>query len=286
MKNIVVLFSFLFLSISLQAGGGWTQPKGKGYIKISEWWLIANEHFTDQGRVDPNLTNGLFNTNIYAEYGLTDRLTAIVYFPFFSRSYLNNEVSGTTGEILTPGEAINGIGDTDISIKYGLTKNSGISVAATLTLGLPIGNDSGGSQGNLQTGDGEFNQLIQLDAGTGFPIGNTNGYANVYIGFNNRTNGFSDEFRYGIEAGVNLFNDSFTAIARFIGVKSFRNGLPPSESNSTSVFANNAEFFSFSPEIAWNVKDNWGFSAGLGSAVSGRIIYANTSYNVGVFFKW
>jgi len=96
MKNIVVLFSFLFLSISLQAGGGWTQPKGKGYIKISEWWLIANEHFTDQGRVDPNLTNGLFNTNIYAEYGLTDRLTAIVYFPFFSRSYLNNEVSGTT----------------------------------------------------------------------------------------------------------------------------------------------------------------------------------------------
>ena len=56
---------------------------------------------------------------------------------------------------------------------------------------MPIGNDSGGSQGNLQTGDGEFNQLIQLDAGTGFPIGGTNGYANVYVGFNNRTNGFS-----------------------------------------------------------------------------------------------
>jgi len=86
MKNIFILFSFLLFSISLQAGGGWTQPKDKGYIKISEWWIIANQHFTDQGRIDPNLTNGLFNTNIYAEYGLTDRLTAIVYFPFFSRA--------------------------------------------------------------------------------------------------------------------------------------------------------------------------------------------------------
>lgn len=285
-KNIIVLISFLFVSISLQAGGGWPQPKGKGYVKISEWWLIANQHFTDQGRIDPNLTNGLFNTTLYAEYGLSDRLTAIVYFPFFSRSYLNNEVSGTTGEIIAEGEAINGIGDTDISLKYGLTKGKGIALSATLTLGLPIGNDAGGSQGNLQTGDGEFNQLIQVDAGTGFPLGNTNGYANVYVGFNNRTNGFSDEFRYGFEAGVNLFKDRFTAIARFIGVKSFKNGIPSAESNNTSVFANNAEFLSFSPEIAYKIKDNWGVSAGVGTALSGKIIYANPSYNVGVFFTW
>ena len=286
MKNIILIISFLFISVSVQAGGGWPQPKGQGYIKISEWWLIANKHYTDAGKIDPNLTNGLFNSTIYAEYGLSDRLTAIVYFPFFSRSYFNNEVSGTTGEILTAGEAINSIGDTDISLKYGLTKGSGIAVSATLTLGLPIGKDSGGSSGNLQTGDGEFNQLIQIDAGTGFPIGETNGYANVYIGFNNRTSGFSDEFRYGFEAGLNIFNNKLTAIARFIGVKSFKNGLPSGESNNTSIFANNAEYLSFSPEIAWNIKDNWGLAAGVGTALSGKIIYANPSYNVGIFFKW
>ena len=286
MKNIVLVLSLLFFSISLQAGGGWPQAKGSGYIKISEWWLVANSHFTDQGRIDPNLTNGLFNTTFYGEFGLTDRLTAIIYAPLFSRSYFNNEVSGTTGAILSEGESIIGVGDTDISLKYGLTKGKGIAIAATLTLGLPIGNDSGGSQGNLQIGDGEFNQLIQIDAGTGFPLGNMNGYANAYVGFNNRTNGFSDEFRYGFEAGLNLLDNKLTVIARFIGIKSFRNGLPAGESPSTSIFANNAEFFSFSPEIAWNIKENWGIAAGLGSAISGRIIYANTSYNVGVFFKW
>lgn len=286
MKNIILTLSLLCFSISLQAGGGWPQAKGKGYIKISEWWLIANQHYTDQGRIDPNLTNGLFNTTIYGEFGLTDRLTAIIYSPLFSRSYFNNEISGTTGEILTEGEGIIGLGDTDIGLKYGLTKGTGIALAATITFGLPIGNDSGGSQGNLQTGDGEFNQLIQLDAGAGFPLGQANGYANVYVGFNNRTNGFSDEFRYGFEAGFNLFDNRLTAIARFIGVKSFKNGLSAAESSNTSIFANNAEYFSFSPEIAWNIKDNWGVAAGLGAALSGKIIYANTSYNVGVFYKW
>lgn len=270
----------------MQAGGGWPQPKGSGYIKFSEWWLIANQHYTDQGRIDPNLTNGLFNSTIYAEYGLSDRLTAIVYFPFFSRNYYNNTISGTTGELLEGGEAINGIGDTDISLKYGLTKGSPIAISATLTLGLPLGNSGGGSQGNLQTGDGEFNQILQLDAGTGFKLGEANAYANVYVGFNNRTNDFSDEFRYGVEAGVTLFNNRLTAIARIIGVKSFKNGLPSSELSNTSVFANNAEYISFSPEIAYNISDNWGVSAGVGTALSGKIIYANPSYNFGVFYKW
>jgi len=227
MKTILVALSLLFFSFSLQAGG---------------------------------------NTTFYGEFGLTDRLTAIVYSPLFSRSYFNNEISGTTGALLSEGESIIGVGDTDISLKYGLTKGKGIAIAATVTLGLPIGNDSGGSQGNLQIGE--------------------NGYANVYVGFNNRTNGFSDEFRYGFEAGLNLLDNKLTVIARFIGIKSFRNGLLSGESSSTSIFANNAEFFSFSPEIAWNIKENWGIAAGLGSAISGRIIYANTSYNVGVFFKW
>ena len=283
MKKIILSTVCLLIGCSaLLAGGGWPQPKGSGYIKLSEWWLIANQHFTDAGRIDPNLTNGLFNTTLYAEYGLSDRLTAIVYFPFYSRAYFNNEVSGTTGETLTPGEAINGIGDADVNLKYGLTKGKGIAVSATLTLGLPLGESAGGREGNLQTGDGEFNQLIQLDAGTGFPLGQARGYANVYVGFNNRTNDFSDEFRYGGEVGVTLANDRLTLIARLIGVKSFRNGLPSAEITS-SVFANNAEFLSFSPEIAYRIGQRWGVAAGLGTALAGKIVYANTSYNVGVY---
>ena len=283
----IITLAALFCTTNLAlAGGGWPQPKGKGYFKLSEWWVVSNQHFTDAGLIDPNTTMGIFNTSIYAEYGITNRLTSIVYFPFLSRTYMNNVVSGTTGETLIPGEAINTIGDTDIGLKYGITKpGSPVAVAATLMLGLPLGQDEGGSQGNLQTGDGEFNQLLQIDAGTGFPISEkTTGYANVYSGFNNRTNGFSDEFRYGIEAGIGLFNSKLWLISRLTGVESFQNGKTVEEITSTSIFANNTEFTSLGIEGAYYVTEKVGFSASYTIALRGQIIFAAPSYSVGVFF--
>ena len=282
-KTISVLVIFFF-STTIYAGGPWPQLKNKGYIKISEWWIISNQHYTDSGKIDPNVTSGLFNTSIYAEYGFTDRITGVVYFPFLSRAYFNNTVSGTTGENIIPGESINSIGDTDIGLNYKILGGP-IALSASITFGLPLGNENGGNLGTLQTGDGEFNQLIQLNAGTGFKLGNAKAYASVYAGYNNRTEGFSDEIRYGIEAGVTLFDDRLTAIARLYGIQSTNNGVEGRRENSTSIFANNSEHLTFGPEVAYNIKENWGVSAGLGTALSGKLIYAATSYNVGVFFK-
>lgn len=272
---------------SLIAGGGWPQPKGKGYIKLSEWWVVADQHYTDLGRIDPNVTTGIFNTSIYAEYGISDRLTTVVYFPFFSRSYQNNIFSGTTGDIITPGEAINGIGDTDISLKYGLTRpGSKLAIATTLTFGLPFGNNSGGTQGQLQLGDGEFNQMIALDAGTGWEAGNTPFYANASVAFNNRTNEFSDEIRYSFELGAHLFSKKLWLTGRVTGTESLKNGATAETSNSTSIFANNSEFLSIGGELAYNFNDNWGVSVGVANAVRGEIIFASPSYSVGVFTKF
>ncbi|MCI5084067.1 MAG: hypothetical protein MRY78_20375, partial [Saprospiraceae bacterium] len=201
MKKIPFLFLLVLMATSFDsyAGGGWPQPKGKGFFKLSEWWLISDQHFTDVGLLDPNVTQGIFTTSLYAEYGFTDRLTGILYFPFFSRTYFNNIVSATTGEILSAGEAINGIADTDISLKYGLVINRSVVLSATLTLGLPFGESQGGTAGNLQLGDGEFNQMLRLDASTSFKLGEKiDAYTSIYTGYNNRTNGFSDEWRYGV----------------------------------------------------------------------------------------
>lgn len=287
MKNRfwLVLLPLLF-SQSLLAGGGWAQPKGWGYFKLSQWWLISDQHYTDVGLIDPNTTNGLFNTSFYGEYGFTDRFTGVAYIPFFSRAYFNNTVSGTTGETLLPGEAINGIGDVDLGFKYGLTLNQPVAISATLTLGIPLGNDSGGTQGNLQTGDGEFNQLLQIDAGSGFQLGKISAYANVYGGVNNRTDGFSDEFRFGAEAGATFGNNRLTTIFRLYGVESFKNGdLPAERSNPTSVFANNSEHLTFAPEVAVNLNEKWGVSAGFATALRGELIFASPSYSVGVYYR-
>ena len=135
----------------------------------------------------------------------------------------------------------------------------------------------------LQTGDGEFNQMIQIDAGTGFQLGSTSAYSSAFVGVNNRTNGFSEEFRYGLEFGVSLFSQKMWLIGRLTGVESFRNGDLTTDNTSTSIFANNSEYTSFGLEAAYYITKNFGVSASFASAFRGRIIAAAPSYSVGVF---
>lgn len=284
-RNITLILAGLFLSLTLHAGGPWPSPKNGGFFKLSQWWVVADKHFTDSGLLDPNITSAIYNTSLYAEFGFTDRLTGVLYFPFYSRALFNNTISGTTGELLEPGEAINSIGDTDIGIKYGIIVNKPVVLSASLTLGLPLGIDNGGSNGTLQTGDGEFNQLIQMDAGTSFGLGKVNLYSAVYAGFNNRTNGFSDEFRFGLEGGATFAKTGLTAILRLYGIRSLKNGTASEMPNSTSIFANNSEHLTFSPELAYQFNDKWGVSASMAKAISGKIIFANPAYSFGVFLK-
>lgn len=284
-KSIYILFLCLFTS-TLMAGDGWPKPKNSGYFKVAQWWLVANQHYTDQGQIDPNVTNGIYFTNIYGEYGITEKLTGTVYFPFFARSLFNNTVSSTTGEILQAGEAINSIGDLDLGLRYNLFQKGSTALSVGLQLGLPLGETAGGSEGVLQTGDGEFNQFVSLEVGQGLQLGSVNGWSKAYLGFNNRTEGFSDEFRYGVEAGVTLFKQKISLIGRLYGVESFNNGILASEATGTSIFANNTEHLTIAPEVAFHFNKKMGISAGFAKPLSGRLIYANTAYSVGVFYQW
>ncbi|MEO1435238.1 MAG: hypothetical protein AAFV80_06845 [Bacteroidota bacterium] len=284
-KNIILVLLLTLGGIPLLAQSAWVSEKGKGYFKASTWWVIADAHFTGNGGIDPNITSGVVNNSIYADYGITNRISAIVYFPFYSKAYNNNLVSATTGEVIQDGEVVNGIGDTDISINVGIIQNKPVVWSASLTLGLPLGIDDGGSQGTLQTGDGEFNQMIRTQVGTGFKLANIDFYTQGFVGYNNRTNGFSDEFRFGLELGATFWERRILASMRLIGIESLQNGDSMAPINSTSLFANNAESLAFSPEIAYVFNDKWGFSANLGKAISGRLIFANTTYSVGAFLK-
>lgn len=284
LRTILLTCGVLSLFASpMMAGGGWTQRTGKGYIKISEWWLVADQHFTTGGGIDPNVTTGIFTTSVYGEYGITDRLTAVAYVPFFTRNYMNNLVSATTGEVIVPGEALSAFGDVDLTLKYGIIQKPGLAVSVSLTAGLPTGNPVAGAQQNLQTGDGEFNQIIQVDAGFPYKIGKLSLYGNVYTGFNNRTNGFSEEIRYGLETGTSLLDGKFWLIGRLFGVESLKNGDASSQINSTSIFANNSEYTSYSIEAAAYLTKTLGVSANFTSAFRGEIIFASPSYSVGVF---
>ena len=71
MKKTSILLILIFATTLINAGP-WPKNKGAGYFKLSEWWVIADQHFTDVGEIDPNITNGIFNTSFYCEYGLSN----------------------------------------------------------------------------------------------------------------------------------------------------------------------------------------------------------------------
>ncbi len=280
--NIKTTFAFIavLMLFSNTIYSQWVKGKGKGYYKLSAWNIQSDEHYTDTGDIDPNITQGQFNISFYGEYGLTDKLDVLVYLPFFSRSYQNDVLSGTTGDLLTSGDALNSVGDIDVGVSYSLLKNKNIALSTTLKLGLPVGK----TKGSLQTGDGEFNQLVLLNLGIPFKLGEIPLYTKVYTGYNNRTEDFSDEFRAGLELGVNLLNQKLWLIGRLDRVSSLKNGSLSAQNNSQgSIFANNVEYTSAGIEAAYYISKKLGLSFNYTSAFEGRIIFASPSISGGIF---
>ena len=262
-------------------GGGWPQKKGDGYLKLNQFAMRANRYFNPEGAlIDVRPKISVYTSSLYLEYGITSRLTGVVYFPFFSRVTLNNfeRLDGTVDE----GDFVNGVGDADFSLKYGIVTGQATVVSLTLTAGIPLGESAGGRTQSLQTGDGEFNQQVSIDIGHSFnPIP---GYINVNAGINNRTMNLSDEFRYGFEAGY-THQSGLTFITKLYGVKSLRNGDIATSPNQ-SLFSNNVEYLALAPEVVLDVKNKYGFSANVSLALSGQQILAAPSFSVGAYLRF
>jgi protein XagA len=275
---ITILFSGLFTFA--MAGGGWPQPKGKGYFKLGQSYLLSPQYFDGNGDIlDLTPSYGFFATSIYAEYGFTDRLTGTLYFPFFSRA-IKNELRFNQSGRTESGASLNSLGDTDIAIKYGLIVNKPIVVSISVVLGLPLGDNSPNNVNLLQTGDGEFNQMLRVDASHSF--NSSPFYASAYAGFNNRTKGFSDEVRFGAEVGATF--GKFIPILKLNVVSSLFNS-DPSVANGSSIFSNNTEFVSPTVELNYQVTEKFGVSGSAGFAVAAKNILASPNLGLGVYLK-
>lgn len=277
MKKLILLSAIALSVCPAHAGGGWPQPKGKGFFKLGQNMIRSSSFFSPAGEVIDITTTSLYTTSLYGEYGITGRLTGIAYFPFFVRGTLNQIEYRQSGN-REPGDAVNSVGDSDLGLKYTFMAGKPLFASFTVLLGLPLGDTGGGNSGILQTGDGEFNQLVRLDVSGSLT---SKVFASAYIGFNNRTRGFSDEFRYGAEIGVTW--KKFTPILKINSVESFFNG--DAEAVQNGIFSNNTEYFSPTVEVNYQHTGHLGLSASGGFALSGRNILASPNWSLGVYWK-
>ncbi len=261
--------------------GGWSEKKGEGYFKLSQSMLQANGYYDANGNRIAIRTIGTYTTSLYGRYGITDKWTVLAYVPVFVRHTLNEVEGRQSGETLTPGAEKNDFGDMFAGAQYGFFKKKGFALSFTGILGLPTGstNDPNG----LFTGDGEFNQMLQFDAGYGRQIKKQTLYGNLYAGFNHRTRGFSEEIRFGLEVGTVLWKRLFIAL-KADGIKSLKNNNA-TQPGSIGLFANNVEYILYGPEIAYIIKEQWGFSYNYTTATAVVTALASPVHQVGVFYK-
>ena len=281
-KQFFLLGCLFFLGITFGTAQ-WTQKKGTGYYKVGAWFLEANQHYTDKGLLDPNATPGIFVTSLYGRHGITDKITLVGYIPF-TRVYQNKQIftSGNPGQ---PGEAVNSFGDIDLTVEVQILKRPKWVLATSLTLGVPSGNNSGGSDGSYQTGDGEFNQIVKVLAGTSFKIAKHSFYAKGSLGVNNRSNGYSDEIRLGFETGSQVFKNKFLFLVRLNTIQSFFNGSLSALISNGSIFANNVEVTNLGGEINYFITKKWSASFGYSIPLSGKNIYKAPALAGGIAYK-
>lgn len=280
-KSILVIVICTFIIPELYAGG-WPQPRNGGFLKMDISAIHARRFYGMDGNIyningaGTRLSN--YVTAFYGEYGLTDRLTVIGYVPFLVRNTVNEGIGALSGEVLQPGLENTSIGDIDLGLRYGLFARNGWSVTTSLLLGLPTGDATNANL--LFTGDGEFNQLLRIEAG----YGTAKWYATGFIGFNNRTRNFSDEWRFELEFGHKFFNERLLAGVKLAGTQSLRNGDPTGSGNG--LFSNNVEFISPQAFLAYEFKNQVGIQAQVAGAMSGRNVLAAPANSFGVYFKW
>ena len=272
----LALLFLLFPAVSVQADG-WPQRRGHGYYKLGFYTLRATHYSEPGGNRIAIPTVGDYTFSFYGEYGLTDRLTAIAYVPF-QRITLNRQVGRETGFVFTEGDEITGLADPILGLRFGLLQFGGTVLSASLKLGLPLGTSD--QTNGLNTGDGELNQQLSLEAGHSFyPIP---AYAVVKAGFNQRSSGFSDEVDYGVEAGYTVAN-AWTIIGRVQGLESLKNG--DATGGQLGFAGNDQRYLLYGAELAYTHNDTYGFSVGVQNATRAHNVLSAPTFSIGIFLK-
>lgn len=255
---------------TLAHAGGWTQPQGKGYFKLSQQIVRAESLFLATGSKTEIPTVSGNTTSLYGEFGLLDRVTLVGYMPFYSSFSVDAEGLDSTS----------GIGDWDVGVRIGLITGGPTVFSLQAMAGLPLGDS--GNDIVLWTGDGEFNQLFSIQMGHSlYPVP---GYLKAEIGYNNRqgdddpNDDYSDELRYSLEAGY--------TVAERLGISVWLRGievLGRADEEFRSRYE--IEYLSYGPQLDFFVTPNAGITASMSKFTRAHSMLDAPTWEFGVFLK-
>ena len=275
---ILILIILSSISFNNLFAGAWTQKKNSGFYKLGLRYInTTNVYDKDGNKVEVPKLKNLFLA-LYGEYGINDQFTLITNLSLLESIKIEDQIDN--GSIVSKGGSNSGIADSEIGLRYRIWQGEGSIISTELILGLPIGDTD--NKMKLYTGDGEFNQIINILFGQSFyplPL-----YLSAQVGFNNRTGGFSDEIRYAAEIGFSFIPSVLFAF-KINGTQSLENGNETVLGGGYGFHSNDQKYLAFGPELSYSITKSFGLTLGIESATNAANVPSALAYSFGVYFK-
>ncbi len=283
MKNHIYIFLTLsiFFSINTNAQSGWTKAKNTYFLKL-EYSSYKSTDF--RNNIGTSLKTSEFSqnaTSIYAEYGISDRLTAISSIPLYKQNSYE-----TTNKV-------SGFGDIRLELKYALLKDKfplSIAIAPEIPSGkkdlFAVNKNNPLEIINLPTGDGEFNIWTTLAVSHSFsPL---NLYASAYSAFNYRTKykerDFQNQYQAGVEVGYK-FIDKLWVNTKL----SIQTGIGKNPEIADFIRGDGTSYTGVSLGGMYEVGKHFGITAQYfnsnSAIVKAKNIYANNILSFGIVYQ-
>ena len=278
--NGSALVILLFITANILQAGAWTQGKNKYYFQASYQSLSGDQFYdADGNKISMNkLTD--HTISLYGEYGLTDDITIFGYIPFYKDLTIEDTEGGIIPDVKTVGGDRNkgGVSDIDFGAKIKLASYKQSVFSASVLFGIPTGDSD--EQGGLVLGDGEFNQAVIFNAGHSlYPLPS---YITWGLGYNNRTEGYSDEIFAYLEGGYSFMERKLTLILKVRGLFSVDNGDGLAKGGYGKVFADEQSYIAYGPTINYKLNKNLGINASVTTGAAASNIISALVYRVGI----
>jgi hypothetical protein len=284
MKLRILLFSFLFLPIIISAQSPWVRSRGGFYAQLGFHTLPKyNAVFNSEGKIekiDREISESTLQ--LYAEYGITPRLTLIASLPYKFLASGIEVPDRLNPSVLPRFEAgkIRGLGNTSFSLRRKIFEKAGVNIAATVKAELPASKqlDSIG----LRTGYNAATYTPMISIGMGYK----RAYWFAYGGYGFRTNDLQSTPNFGIEGGKKFKKLWIVAFTEFLGTLKVKNPTTQTPYNFTNSYIDNQQYVSVGFKGIYEINQFAGLVVTLAGAPKARLLPATPGIGAGFWVKW
>lgn len=293
--------------------GAWTQAPGGMYFKIAGLSFRSQDYLDAIGdrreRVAKPSLEELSDESIsaYLEYGLLEHLTLVATLPYKRLVYENTEVKvfnrsdgpDTTITRIHPDEINSGLADLELRLRWRLLRNPAVvslAIGGKFPLGYDMDQDSigslsagglglgpspvdgvAGADNKVPLGTGERDVDIRLLVGKSlYPLP---GYLTSTVGYRKRGGAFSDEFFYGLEAGITYKSLLVKGVVE--GMRT----MGDCGAMGQGGLVGDQDILKVAPGLIWSLSKHLEIGVDLFHIASGCNTAAGTTYAVGLAFK-